>query len=170
MSAKRLAIPNFTLKKKLILIIMFLVLLQNIVLLIFANYQFSQKELKSSVEHIQNECHLLYNDMKTQYHNVILCSNELINTINQTQSYYFSNPANSYLKSAFNYNLHLFSFVDSVVYLTVMIKLSAPVPKGNLISAKSRKNCLIIFLQPGFRRISFSIYRSVHISEPIHQF
>ena len=123
MSAKRLAIPNFTLKKKLILIIMFLVLLQNIVLLIFANYQFSQKELKSSVEHIQNECHLLYNDMKTQYHNVILCSNELINTINQTQSYYFSNPANSYLKSAFNYNLHLFSFVDSVVYLTVNDKI-----------------------------------------------
>ena len=94
MSAKQLALPGFTLKKKLILIIMFLVLLQNIVLLIFANYQFSQKELKSSIEHIQNECHLLDNDMKTQYHNVILCSNELISTINQTQSYYFSNPAN----------------------------------------------------------------------------
>ena len=92
MSAKQLALPGFTLKKKLILIIMFLVLLQNIVLLIFANYQFSQKELKSSIEHIQNECHLLDNDMKTQYHNVILCSNELISTINQTQSYYFSNP------------------------------------------------------------------------------
>ena len=84
MSAKQLALPDFTLKKKLILIIMFLVLLQNIVLLIFANYQFSQKELKSSIEHIQNECHLLHNDMKTQYHNVILCSNELISTINQT--------------------------------------------------------------------------------------
>lgn len=123
MSAKQLALPDFTLKKKLILIIMFLVLLQNIVLLIFANYQFSQKELKSSIEHIQNECHLLHNDMKTQYHNVILCSNELISTINQTQSYYFSNPANSYLKSAFNYNLHLFSFVDSVVYLTVNDKI-----------------------------------------------
>lgn len=123
MSAKQLALPGFTLKKKLILIIMFLVLLQNIVLLIFANYQFSQKELKSSIEHIQNECHLLDNDMKTQYHNVILCSNELISTINQTQSYYFSNPANSYLKSAFNYNLHLFSFVDSVVYLTVNDKI-----------------------------------------------
>ena len=53
MSAKQLALPGFTLKKKLILIIMFLVLLQNIVLLIFANYQFSQKELKSSIEHIQ---------------------------------------------------------------------------------------------------------------------
>ncbi|MDB8783831.1 MULTISPECIES: hypothetical protein, partial [unclassified Ruminococcus] len=86
MSAKQLALPDFTLKKKLILIIMFLVLLQNIVLLIFANYQFSQKELKSSIEHIQNECHLLHNDMKTQYHNVILCSNELISTINQTQN------------------------------------------------------------------------------------
>ena len=49
MSAKQLALPGFTLKKKLILIIMFLVLLQNIVLLIFANYQFSQKELKSSI-------------------------------------------------------------------------------------------------------------------------
>ena len=123
MSAKRFSLPDFTLKKKLILIIMFLVLLQNIVLLIFANYQFSQKELKSSVEHIQNECHLLHNDLNAQYHNVILCSNELISTINQTQSYYFSNPANSYLKSAFNYNLHLFSFVDSVVYLTVNDKI-----------------------------------------------
>lgn len=46
MSAKRFSLPDFTLKKELILIIMFLVLLQNIVLLIFANYQFSQKELK----------------------------------------------------------------------------------------------------------------------------
>ena len=66
MSAKQLALPDFTLKKKLILIIMFLVLLQNIVLLSFANYQFSQKELKSSVEHIQNECHLLHNDLNAQ--------------------------------------------------------------------------------------------------------
>ena len=33
MSAKRFSLPDFTLKKKLILIIMFLVLLQNIVLL-----------------------------------------------------------------------------------------------------------------------------------------
>lgn len=47
----------------------------------------------------------------------------MISTINQTQSYYFSNPTNSYLKSAFNYNLHLFSFVDSVVYLTVNDKI-----------------------------------------------
>ena len=137
MSAKQLALPDFTLKKKLILIIMFLVLLQNIVLLIFANYQFSQKELKSSIEHIQNECHLLHNDMKTQYHNVILCSNELISTINQTQSYYFSNPANSYLKSAFNYNLHLFSFVDSVVYLTVNDKIVCGTPVEGIESSSS---------------------------------
>lgn len=43
MSAKQLALPGFTLKKKLILIIMFLVLLQNIVLLIFAITSFRKK-------------------------------------------------------------------------------------------------------------------------------
>ena len=46
MSTKRFSLHDFTLKKKLILIIMFLVLLQNIVLLIFANYQFSQRAEK----------------------------------------------------------------------------------------------------------------------------
>lgn len=119
MYIKPCSLQHFALKKKLIFIIMFLVLSQNIILLFFANHQFVKKELKNSEEHIQNECHLLHNDMKSQYHNIILCSNELIKMINQTQSYYFSNPANSYLQSAFNYNLNLFSFVDSIVYFSV---------------------------------------------------
>lgn len=46
MSAKQLALPDFTLKKKLILIIMFLVLLQNIVLLNFRQLPVFAKRAK----------------------------------------------------------------------------------------------------------------------------
>lgn len=108
---------NLRLKRKLIMIILFCILSQNFILLISSNKLLQQQEIKMAKQHIENECFLLQNQFETQYQNTILCSNELIKSINQLLG---NNQAKvntrNLLESSFRYNLHLFPFLDAIIF------------------------------------------------------
>ncbi len=108
---------DLKLKQKLILIILSSILVQNLILLAFSNKLLYNKEIKSAKQHMENECFLIQNQFETQYQNTIVCSNELIKNINQLMGTVpFKNTTKNLLESSFRYNLHLFPFLDSILF------------------------------------------------------
>lgn len=108
---------NINLKQKLILCILFCILLQNLLFLILGNRLLYRQKTESAKRHLQNECFLICNQLENQYRNTVLCSNELISTINKTLGNASSkNAVLNQLESAFRYNLHLFPFLDSILF------------------------------------------------------
>lgn len=108
---------NLKLKHKLILIILLCILIQNLVLLLFSNQLLYRKEIKTIKQHLQNECFLIENQFEAEYLNTVLCSNELIKNINQLANANTSRTSfKNLLESSFRYNLHLFPFLDSILF------------------------------------------------------
>lgn len=108
---------NLKLKQKLILIILFCILIQNLILLVLSNRLLYRQEIKTAKQHLENECFLIHNQFETQYQNTIICSNELIKNINQLMGNgSMKNTTRNLLESAFRYNLHLFPFLDSILF------------------------------------------------------
>ena len=108
---------ELSLKKKLVLIILFCIFAQNIFLLLFSNRLLNRQEIKTAQQHVDNECFLINKQLENMYQNTTLCANELIKEINQILSKKTSGASlQRSITYSLNYNLHLFPFLTSIIY------------------------------------------------------
>ena len=162
---------ELSLKKKLVLIILFCIFAQNIFLLLFSNRLLNRQEIKTAQQHVDNECFLINKQLENMYQNTTLCANELIKEINQILSKKTSGASlQRSITYSLNYNLHLFPFLTSIIYYpedgqpiaagssgtidpslirdSILDSLTSPMPPENIFLPMEWRPCLGISDEP----------------------